>query len=316
MPTADEEPEFRRGIEHMPAFWKDYRLVLKTRAVAALTAALTVCFSAAFLLAPQPAEARCSAGTIAAIAARINDANDAVAEYPGLAQAEISSAYDDLHACFGTARGVSERWQLFILREQAQIEFAAALASEGRLTAARDELKRTRSELGHAAQGMRSDPRKSRTISELQHEAAIADDVAHNRQRLASMKVAGNRVFSWPMPSQRRAVSKPRASPESTAPTASATLCARPNVAATTLHAVEPDTPPMAQQQGITGTVQVVVSLDATSHVTGTRIQSSPSALLNWAALSAARQSTFLTEIRDCKPIAADLIFTVDFASR
>jgi hypothetical protein len=63
-----------------------------------------------------------------------------------------------------------------------------------------------------------------------------------------------------------------------------------------------------AQQQGIQGTVQVVVSLDADSKVVGTRIQASPSAILNGAALSAARQSTFQTEIRDCKPIATDLV--------
>jgi TonB family protein len=99
-------------------------------------------------------------------------------------------------------------------------------------------------------------------------------------------------------------------------PTPTPATCARPNVAATTLRAVEPDTPPIAQQQGISGTVQVIVSLDAASHVTGTRIQSSPSAVLNQAALSAARQSTFQTEIRDCKPIAADYIFSVDFTSQ
>ncbi len=99
-------------------------------------------------------------------------------------------------------------------------------------------------------------------------------------------------------------------------PTPVPLACARPNIPATTLRAVEPDTPPMAAQQGITGTVQVVVSLDASSHVTGTHVQSSPSALLNSAALSAARSSTFQTEVRDCKPIAADYIFSVEFASQ
>jgi len=99
-------------------------------------------------------------------------------------------------------------------------------------------------------------------------------------------------------------------------PTPTPQSCARPNVAATTLHPVEPDTPPMAQQQGIQGTVQVVVSLNAESRVVGSRIQTSPSAILNSAALSAARQSTFQTEIRDCKPIAADYIFSVDFTSQ
>jgi TonB family protein len=87
-------------------------------------------------------------------------------------------------------------------------------------------------------------------------------------------------------------------------------------VPATTLRAVEPDMPTIAQQQGIQGTVQVIVSLDATSHVTATKIQSSPSNVLNAPALSAARQSQFQTEIRDCKPIAADYIFSVDFQSQ
>jgi TonB family protein len=92
--------------------------------------------------------------------------------------------------------------------------------------------------------------------------------------------------------------------------------CARPNVPAQAIHAVTPDVPPMAQQQGIFGTVQVIVSLDPQSRVVGTRIQSSPSAILNAAALSAARQSTFQTEIRDCVPIAADFVYTVTFANQ
>ena len=85
---------------------------------------------------------------------------------------------------------------------------------------------------------------------------------------------------------------------------------------ATTVRAVEPDTPPLAQQQGISGDVQVIVSLNAQSQVVGTKIQSSPSAILNNTALQAARQSTFQTEIQNCKPIAADYIFTVSFSSQ
>ena len=109
------------------------------------------------------------------------------------------------------------------------------------------------------------------------------------------------------------ATAPPTATPR---PTPTPQSCARPNVAATTIHPVEPDTPPMAQQQGISGVVQVVVSLNADSKVTGTRVQTSPSAILNSAALSAARQSSFQTEIRDCKPIAADYIFSVEFNSQ
>ena len=108
----------------------------------------------------------------------------------------------------------------------------------------------------------------------------------------------------------------PAPAPPTPQPTRTPQSCARPNVAASTIHAVEPDTPSLAQQQGIQGTVQVVVSLNESSRVTGTHVQSSPSAVLNAAALSAARQSTFQTEIRDCKPIAADYIFSVEFTSQ
>ena len=96
-------------------------------------------------------------------------------------------------------------------------------------------------------------------------------------------------------------------------PTPTAAICARPNVAASVINRVEPDTPALGALQGIYGTVQVVVSLNAESQVTGTRIQSSPSAVLNAAALAATRKTTFQTEIRDCRPLAADFIYSVDF---
>ena len=99
-------------------------------------------------------------------------------------------------------------------------------------------------------------------------------------------------------------------------PTPTPLSCARPNVAPATLRAAAPDTPTMAQQQGVTGVVQVVVSLDTQSRIVSTRVQTSPSALLNQAALNAARGSQFRTEIRNCEPIAADYIFSVEFTSQ
>jgi TonB family protein len=110
-----------------------------------------------------------------------------------------------------------------------------------------------------------------------------------------------------PAPPTQAPTPKPTPTPQS---------CARPNVPATTLHAIEPDTPAMAQSQGISGTVQVIVALDESSHIVSTSIGSSPSAVLNQAALQAARQSTFQTEIKDCKPIAARYLFSVDFSSQ
>ena len=99
-------------------------------------------------------------------------------------------------------------------------------------------------------------------------------------------------------------------------PTPTPLSCARPNLAPATLHAAAPDTPPMAQQQGIAGVVQVVVSLDTQSRVVGTRVLSSPSVVLNQAALTAARDSQFRTEVKNCEPVAADYIFSVDFTSQ
>jgi len=96
------------------------------------------------------------------------------------------------------------------------------------------------------------------------------------------------------------------------APTATP-ACAHPNVAASTIAAANVDTPPLAQQNGISGIVDIVVRLDEHSHITATRIAHSPSPLLNEAALRAARSSTFRTEVRDCVPIAAEYVFSVDF---
>jgi TonB family protein len=111
-------------------------------------------------------------------------------------------------------------------------------------------------------------------------------------------------------------VAPPSAVTPTPIPTATPLSCARPELPAATLHAAEPDTPVIAQQQGISGTVNVIVSLDVQSRVVGTRIQSSPSAALNAAALAAARGSRFRTEIKDCAPVAADYLFSVEFSSQ
>jgi hypothetical protein len=64
---------------------------------------------------------------------------------------------------------------------------------------------------------------------------------------------------------------------------------------------------------GPAGAVLVVVSLDAQSQIASTRIQSTPNSNYNAYALQTVRLSTFQTQIRDCKPIAADYIFSVNF---
>jgi outer membrane biosynthesis protein TonB len=99
-------------------------------------------------------------------------------------------------------------------------------------------------------------------------------------------------------------------------PTPTPLSCTRPEIAATTLRAAEPETPALAQQHGVSGTVNVVVSLDAQSRIVATRVASSPSALLNPAALAAARGSVFRTGIHNCEPVAADYIFSVEFTTQ
>ena len=47
--------------------------------------------------------------------------------------------------------------------------------------------------------------------------------------------------------------------------------------------------------------------------MTATRIMTSPSELLNKPALDAARATMFRTALRDCKPVAADFVFSVNF---
>ncbi len=93
-------------------------------------------------------------------------------------------------------------------------------------------------------------------------------------------------------------------------------LCAAHDVPPRMVRAVEPDTPPLAQQQGILGTVRVRVSLDAGGQPVAVRIEQSPSAILNSSAISAARRSTYEPALRDCVPVPSDYLFSVSFSSR
>jgi TonB family protein len=89
-----------------------------------------------------------------------------------------------------------------------------------------------------------------------------------------------------------------------------------PNADARTINAAQPETPAIAQQQGITGTVVVLVTLDENSKLVDAKIAKTASPLLNNAALQAARQSTFKTRIVACKPVADSYNFIVDFQSQ
>jgi TonB family protein len=80
-----------------------------------------------------------------------------------------------------------------------------------------------------------------------------------------------------------------------------------------TISAAQPETPAVAQQQGVTGRVTVEVTIDSRGKVVRTTVASSPSQLLNHAAIVAAAQSTFAPAIRSCRPISGTYDFLVDF---
>jgi|GEM_PF-1616310 len=99
-------------------------------------------------------------------------------------------------------------------------------------------------------------------------------------------------------------------------PTLTPAACVRPNVPASVVHAVRGIVSPMAEQQDLYGRVDVVVSLDAASRIVGARILRSPFGVLKPAAIEAAQASSFQTAIVDCRPIASDVMYTVDFPEK
>ncbi|HEY0394321.1 MAG TPA: energy transducer TonB [Candidatus Elarobacter sp.] len=322
-----------------------HRLLLVPFAVLALIATPFV--------ARVPAEARCSQQTLAKLADSIQSAIDDIAQSPQFARSELGSVRQDLASCSATAGTNAEKWGLALLNELAKLGATASIVNEGRFSRARDEIRAERRTLATYRARAKGDATIIGLLDNLTTLASSIDERAHHGQRITSMKVAGNHLFDVqpasnspeshiiPIPlSPRNATSSVNvdrsltygdpslatpaasaapavASPAPTTPAAPAGSpappCDRPDVPATILRAVVPDTPALAQQQGITGTVQVIVSLDVDSHVVATRIRSSPSAILNSAALGAARQSTYQTLIMSCKPVASDLIFTANF---
>ncbi len=96
--------------------------------------------------------------------------------------------------------------------------------------------------------------------------------------------------------------------------TAPGPVCTAPDVAARALDPVTPDTPELAQEQGLTGTTQVRVTIDANGNVTDVGVyRSSGSSLLDAAALRAARESTYKADIRNCEAVSGSYLFTATF---
>jgi TonB family protein len=78
--------------------------------------------------------------------------------------------------------------------------------------------------------------------------------------------------------------------------------CEHPFVEGGADHSVAVDAPPMARQQGIGGVVVVSVTVDENGKPKDARVVSSPSSILNQAALAAARAMTYTPSIYRCVP--------------
>lgn len=89
--------------------------------------------------------------------------------------------------------------------------------------------------------------------------------------------------------------------------------CADRNVGAATLHAAPVEMTAQLISEHPTGMIYVVVTLDDRSNVVWTTVDRTDSPLFVQPALHAVRASTFRTEVRNCRPIAADYIFVVQF---
>ncbi len=103
-----------------------------------------------------------------------------------------------------------------------------------------------------------------------------------------------------------------RCTPGTTPPAANA--CIAENYPATTLvpGVVNARLVPRVPSPAV---VYVIVSLNERSELVGARVQASPSEAFNASALGAARDSKFRTKIVNCKPVAADYVFSVTFNS-
>ena len=92
--------------------------------------------------------------------------------------------------------------------------------------------------------------------------------------------------------------------------------CPQPYVATSLTHTATPHIPAMAFQQGIAGSVHVGVALDERGAYTAGQVISSPSAVLDQAALDAAKRSSFTPAIFRCQPSPSGYEVTIEFTTR
>lgn len=123
---------------------------------------------------------------------------------------------------------------------------------------------------------------------------------------------------SGPITGATGVAATPAATPIPTPSPTQRPSCAVPNAdAATKGEPVQPDYPDIARQQGLAGTTQVKVALDAKGNVTDVSVyKSAGAAVLDQAALKAARQTAYTPEIVDCVPTGGVYLFRADFTSQ
>jgi hypothetical protein len=89
--------------------------------------------------------------------------------------------------------------------------------------------------------------------------------------------------------------------------------CDHPYRPASIERAMPPVIPAIAQQQGISGRVIVLVGVDETGRVVSAQVYQSPSALLYTPSIFAARQSVYRPAILRCAPVPSTVALAVDF---
>ena len=94
----------------------------------------------------------------------------------------------------------------------------------------------------------------------------------------------------------------------------SVNACTTPYAPAAVSNAVSPDLPAIAAGQHVTGITEVRIALDARGRLAEHAVlTSSGNRWIDRAALQAARQSTYRSEIRDCARVGGIYAFAVDF---
>jgi len=127
----------------------------------------------------------------------------------------------------------------------------------------------------------------------------------------------GTEASGKPEPASTAPAATPAPTPAPPTPTPKP-QCANPNADATIKGtAADLDYPEIAKQQGLTGTTQVRVTLDANGTVVSATVyKSAGSAALDQAAITAAKATSYVPEIVNCVKTAGSYIFRADFSGQ